>query len=283
MRILVCLIVLIAAACADAATETPLDDAAREYVRLALEIGTHEKDYVDAYYGPPEWKTAAEAQPRTIGDLKAEALRIHAALNTIDPAPLQPLERRRHAWLIAHVASAETRLDMIAGTRFPFREEAERLFGMRPDLRPLESYDPVLARIDALVAGEGPLSERVEAFRNRYVIPSDRLNAVMDAAIAECRRRTLAHIALRENERFTMAFVKGQPWSAYNWYKGDNQSLIEINTDLPIAIDRAIGLRLPRRLSRPSRAGDELRAALSRPRLGRVFGGAALCPGKPAE
>ena len=33
----------------------------------------------------------------------------------------------------------------------------------------------------------------------------------MDAAIAECRRRTLAHIVLRENERFTMEFVNGQP------------------------------------------------------------------------
>ncbi len=54
-RCVVCLIVLVVAACADAATETPLDNAARDYVRMALGIGTHEKDYVDAYYGPPEW------------------------------------------------------------------------------------------------------------------------------------------------------------------------------------------------------------------------------------
>jgi hypothetical protein len=59
-RPFVCLLLLIAAACADAATETPLDDAARNYVRMALEIGTHEKTMVDAY-GPPEWKTEAES------------------------------------------------------------------------------------------------------------------------------------------------------------------------------------------------------------------------------
>jgi hypothetical protein len=64
----------------------------------------------------------------------------------------------------------------------------------------------------------------------------------MDAAIAECRRRTQPHLSLPGNERFTMEFVNGQPWSAYNWYKGDNQSLIQINTDLPIVVDRAIGL-----------------------------------------
>jgi hypothetical protein len=242
MRLLLCFPFLILAACADAATESPLDEAARAYVRLVLEIGTHEKDYVDAYYGPPEWRTEAEAHPRTLADLKAEAERIHADLRAIDATALEPLERARHAWLIAHVGSAQTRLEMIGGARFPFREEAQRLFGLGPQLRPLESYDPVLARIEALVPGDGPLSERIEAFRNRYTIANERLNAVMDAAIAECRKRTLAHLELRENERFTMEFVNGQPWSAYNWYRGDNRSLIQINTDLPIAIDRAIGL-----------------------------------------
>jgi hypothetical protein len=236
------LIFLLVAACTGAAAESPLDNAARDYVRMALEIGTHEKDYVDAYYGPPEWRTEAEAHPRTLGELKEEAARMRAGLGMIDTGALQPQERARHAWLAAHVASAQTRLQMIEGARFPFREEAQRLFGLTPDLRPLESYDPVLARIEALVPGDGPLSERIEAFRNRYTVPKDRLNAVMDAAIAECRARTSPHLALSDNERFTMEFVNGQPWSAYNWYKGDNQSLIQINTDLPIAIDRAIGL-----------------------------------------
>ena len=236
------LLVLFLGACTDAATESPLDHAARDYVRMALEIGTHEKDYVDAYFGPPEWRTEAEAHPRALADLKTEAERIHTALGAIDPSALEPLEGARRAWLTAHVTSAQTRLDMIGGARLPFLEEAARLFGLRPDLRPLETYDPVLARIEALVPGEGPLSERVEAFRNRYTVPKDRLNAVMDAAIAECRKRTFPHLALAENERFTMELVNGQPWSAYNWYKGDNLSLIQINTDLPIAIDRAIGL-----------------------------------------
>src|SRR5262245_13320639 len=242
MKRLVLLLLLIVAACTGAATDTRLNDAARDYVRLALEIGTHDKDYVDAYYGPSEWKTEAEAHPGTVAELKAEAERIHGDLTAIDAGALQPIERQRYAWLTAHVASAEARLEMLAGVRFPFREEAQRLFGVRLNLRPLETYDPVLARIEALVPGAGPLSERIEAFRNRYTIPSDHLTAVMDAAIAECRRRTLAHLSLRENERFTMEFVKNQPWSAYNWYKGGNQSLIQINTDLPITIDRAITL-----------------------------------------
>ncbi len=107
-------------------------------------------------------------------------------------------------------------------------------------MRALESYDPVLERIEALLPRSGPLAERVEAFRNRYVIPTSRLDAVLGAAIAECRRRTLAHIQLPADEHFKMEFVTRHGWGAYNWYQGGNQSLIQVNTDLPIFIDHAI-------------------------------------------
>jgi hypothetical protein len=82
----------------------------------------------------------------------------------------------------------------------------------------------------------------VEAFRNRYVIPKDRLDAVMRTAIAECRRRTLQHIQLPPDEAFTLEFVTGKSWSGYNYYQGGHKSLIQINTDLPIFIDRAVDL-----------------------------------------
>jgi hypothetical protein len=64
----------------------------------------------------------------------------------------------------------------------------------------------------------------------------------MDAAIAECRKRTAAHIALPADETFTLEFVNGKSWSGYNWYKGDATSLIQINTDLPVRLSRAVDL-----------------------------------------
>ena len=48
--------------------------------------------------------------------------------------------------------------------------------------------------------GAGPLATRVEAFRQRYVIPPAKLETVFRAAIAECRARTVAHIALPDSE-----------------------------------------------------------------------------------
>jgi hypothetical protein len=65
---------------------------------------------------------------------------------------------------------------------------------------------------------------------------------VFDKAIAEGRRRTLAHVQLPPHETFTVEYVTNKPWSGYNWYQGDYRSLIQVNTDLPIYIDRAIDL-----------------------------------------
>src|SRR5690606_15790898 len=100
----------------------------------------------------------------------------------------------------------------------------------------------ILADIDALVPGEGPLAERVEAFRQQFVIPEDRLEAVFNAALAECRTRTLMHIALPVQESFRIEYVTDKPWSGYNWYQGNAHSLIQVNTDLPIFLDRAVEL-----------------------------------------
>jgi len=131
---------------------------------------------------------------------------------------------------------------MLSGEVMSFADEAEALFGIRPDLPPLESFDPVLAEIDALLPGEGSLTDRVTAFRADFVIPKDRLQPVMDAAIAECRRRTALHIELPAHERFTLSFVGDKVWSGYNYYLGDAASRIEINSDLPIYTERAIDL-----------------------------------------
>ncbi len=49
-------------------------------------------------------------------------------------------------------------------------------------------------------------------------------------------------MALPPGESFTLEYVTNKPWSGYNWYQGNFSSLIQINTDLPIYIDRAVDL-----------------------------------------
>lgn len=240
--------VLFVAACtkpgdkADPAAIAALDPIARDYVSLILEIGEHEEGYVDAYYGPAELKTAAEANPRTVEQLKIGAADLTRRLDAVADEGLDADSLQRKKYLLAHISAAAARLRMIGGEEMGFADEAFAMFGIRPELRPLESYDADLARIDALIPGEGTLAERVAAFRSRYVIPKDKLDVVMRTAIAECKARTAKHIQMPANERFNLSFVTDKPWSGYNYYQGDAHSLIEINTDLPIYIDRAVDL-----------------------------------------
>jgi hypothetical protein len=224
------------------ASSQALNAIADAYVKLSLEIGTHEDGYIDAYYGPAEIKTAAEAAPRDKDALLAATRALSIQLETAARRLSDPMERRRAMSLRAQLRAAETRLLMMQGTRFTFADEAERLFGIRPRLKPLASYDADLAKIEALVPGEGPLWQRVEAYLDRFTIPKERLQKVFDAAIARCRGRSAAHIAMPEGESFRLEFVTGKSWSGYNYYQGGYHSLIQVNTDLPIRLSRALDL-----------------------------------------
>jgi hypothetical protein len=229
------------AACATAPQpRASVDEVARDYVRMALEIDAHESGFVDAYYGPAEWREAARKNPRGQAELKREADRLLAALR--GAGAQEGLEAQRVKVLAANIASARFRLDMIGGTRVKFADEAERLFALRPKLKPLRTYDAALARVEAIAPGPGPLSGRIAEFRSRYSVPEDKLPAVVDAAIAECRKRTARHIVLPQGEDFQMELVKGKSWGAYNYYKGDNQSLIQVNTDLPVLVGNVLTL-----------------------------------------
>ena len=243
MRLVLALIasLLIAACATTAVAPDSLDAIARDYVRMTLEIGERDDGYVDAYYGPAEIREAARANPRAVPELAVAAAALQARLAAV-PQAADPLVRRRHAFLNAQLTAARTRLRMLQGERLSFADEARGLYAAVPDIRPLADYDPILSRIEALVPGRGPLADRVDAFQDRFTIPTERQDAVMRAAIAECRRRTAAHIALPQGENFVLEFVTGQSWSGYNWYQGNYRSLIQVNTDLPVRLGRAVGL-----------------------------------------
>src|SRR5215217_6011499 len=238
------------AACATPQAAAPadsLDRIAEDYVKLQLVIGEKEEGYIDAYYGRPEWRAEAHAAApaATLPQLSQRTAALIARIGAVEAATSYPagsIEARRSTFLTAQLTAAATRVRMLQGERLSFDEEARGLFGVVPEIRPLSEYDPVLTRIERLLPGAGPLNERMEAFQARFTIPADRLDAVMRAATAECRRRTLEHVALPAEEHFTLEFVTNKSWSGYNYYQGNYNSLIQVNTDLPIRISRAVDL-----------------------------------------
>jgi hypothetical protein len=104
------------------------------------------------------------------------------------------------------------------------------------------ALEAALAELEKLLPGEGPLNDRYQRFRSGFAIPAARLDTVFAAAFAEARARTLRHIPLPDSESVALEFVRGQPWGAYNWYRGGYRSLIQVNVDQPLYIDRVLDL-----------------------------------------
>lgn len=218
----------------NASNSPSLADVAERYVKLVLAMGQHDASYVDAYYGPPAWQQQAVEQPQGLSEIQDGA---HEALALLaDDASLRALNLRKQ--LQAVLAKA----DMLQGSRLDFDTESARLYDAVSPHHGRAYYEALVAEIDALLPGEGTVSDRVNALRAQLIIPADKLRAVMEAAIRAGRERTLQHIALPEGEDFMLEFVSDKPWSGYNWYKGNYQSVIQINTDLPVYIDRAVDL-----------------------------------------
>jgi hypothetical protein len=220
-----------------------MDELAERYVKLVLAVGVHDADYVDAFYGPPEWREAAIAARRSIAELEADAAALLAAIESQPPArSSEELVQLRHQYLKRQVESLRSRLALLRGERLSFDVESKLLYDAVAPTHTEQEFAGVLGELAQRLPGAGTLLERYQAFRDRFEIPKDRLSAVFDAAIEGCRARTLEHIDLPAGESFTIEYVTDKSWSGYNWYQGNYRSLIQINTDLPIYIDRAIDL-----------------------------------------
>ncbi len=216
---------------------------AERYVKLVLAVGQHDADYVDAFYGPAEWKSEAERAKLPLRDIDTAAGRLLAdipALSEADRHDDQVVLRREY--LKRQLEALRTRVEMLQGARLTFDQESQALYDAVAPVHPESYFAEMLSELDRLLPGAAPLVGRYDAFRQKFIIPPARLGRVFDRAIAECRARTLRHVPLPPTESFTVEYVTNKPWSGYNWYQGNYHSLIQVNTDLPIYIDRAIDL-----------------------------------------
>ena len=217
-----------------------LDGLAERYVRLVLAIGEHDANMVDAYYGPPQWREDARAHKRSLEELDSDARDLADALAKLAvPDDLSALRRRA---LGEQLASIRARLEILRGTRMSFDEEARRIYGVAPPHHDDDFYRAVHRQLDAVVPGTGPLRERMDAFKKKFVVPRERIKSVIDPALEACRGTTLRHIAMPDGENFRLELVTDKPWGAYNWFQGNYQSLIEVNVSLPFYAGQAAKL-----------------------------------------
>ena len=218
---------------------------AERYAHLVLALGQHDPDYVDAFYGPAEWKTQAEKEKKSLDAIGAEAAELIATLAKTPDAATSGDEmlKLRREYLQKQVAALAARVRMLKGEKLKFDDESRALYdAVAPTPFRIRILTRSLPSWRRRFPAKARCGKRYEEWRKPFVIPKEKLDTVFQLAIKECRARTLAHVALPPNESFTVEYVTNKPWGGYNWYKGNFHSVIQVNTDLPIFIDRAVDL-----------------------------------------
>ncbi len=237
------LICLLLANCSTKLKPDSIEVIAEEYVRLVLQVGQYDSAVVDAYFGPEEWKPneqkAAIFPEETLVNSANDLL---SKCKTLLESKSPNLDIRRVEMLQKQLIALRTKVQMIGGKTYSFDEEAALLYDAEPPFYPLSYFDKLLDEMDQLLNGDAVLSSRYTKFMEQFIIPKNMLDSVFSVATAESRAITKQYLDLPTQENFVLEYVNDKVWSGYNYYQGDSQSLIQINTDFPIHIDRAIDL-----------------------------------------
>jgi len=215
-----------------------VNDIAESYVKLVLEIGLYDDVYVDAYFGPGEWKPSetVKEDPFPAERLGGRADDLIGRLTKTDHRGFNALEKQRLAYLRKQLSSAKAKIDLLAGRKMSFDEESKALYDVIAPARDEAYFQNILQKLDQALPGSDELYWRLTSYRNQFTVPSGKLEEVLRALIAEDRRRTQEHMPLPEGERYDLQFVIARPWAAAATYKGDGLSLIEVNSQVPFGI-----------------------------------------------
>ncbi|NKX88565.1 hypothetical protein [Nocardia coubleae] len=198
-----------------------------EYLRLGLAFDRLESGFVDAYTGDPalrrEIDNAAAPVP---ADLVRRAVDLRAAL------PDAGLSPQRTEFLDAHLVAMECSARKFAGEEIGFVDEVRAYFDV--DITPgdPDDYREAHRQMDEVLGGDGPLAERVAAYRRGDEIPPERLPECVEAFSSALRERVRARYPLPDHEHVTYEVVGDKPWSGFNYYLGNYRSTVAINSDL---------------------------------------------------
>lgn len=195
---------------------------ARRFVTLALTLTRANGQEIDAYFGPPDLKPPQSGATPSPDSLRDALLRLRADLKADAPSP----RRDRLAARVDHLIALTGILRRPRA--LSFTQEALQVYGVTlpaPDTAGLARARAELAR---LLPGSGSLTARVEAFRDRFLIPEAKRKAVFQRALEECRTRTSAHWPLPRSEKLEVEWRDGAD-AAWHRYAGRGRSVLRVN------------------------------------------------------
>ncbi len=203
-----------------------LERHAEEFVMIALSLGQppHAEE-VDAYFGPQSLGGAIRKRPIGSDVLLPRARALLAELQVEHMQEPLPRRARLSARLRSFVALLEA-LERPRGRSFD--EEAGELYATEVKVPDVRAQQAILRQLETLLPGDGPLAQRVAAYRERFVVPDEKRRAIFDRALDECRMRTRAHWLLPDEERLDIEWTRKVD-AAWHRYEGRYRSRLQIN------------------------------------------------------
>ncbi len=217
--------------------------AAERFVRICGEVGNFTErmtgvSIVDAYFGEPQLSPNMLSHDKDADTLIAD---IGVTMDVIRELP----RSLRRDYLMGETRSLETVVRWINGDVTDFLELARQLFHIRArrfSERELErAVDAVHEATCRL--GEGSLLERVDRLMKADEISGEALRQAIEIDLQQktnqvaqlFRERVYSEMGESVTDNGVLyQTVRDQPWSGYNYFKGDFRSVNQFNLDRPM-------------------------------------------------
>ncbi len=225
-------------ACQPPPTSLSLDVIAKRYLETVQALGLHDPSLIDHWIGEPPSAVGAR---RPVAELSAEIAGLRAALDTPRPSGAEG-DIGRQAHLTAQVDALLVAARRLLGESLPFDEEARLALGLAPHRMDEDAAADVRRRLNAELPGPGSLVDRVAAFRQRFVIPTERQEEVLRVALDRCRAAVGTAVPLPSDERVDIRMVPTLGWDAHARYAGGHRTIIDVKASRPLDLTRALRL-----------------------------------------
>ncbi|KKN51145.1 hypothetical protein LCGC14_0625650 [marine sediment metagenome] len=206
-------------------------DFGKKYLLLCLRMNKIIEGYVDAYFGPKGLQETINHE---------EAISPKSLMNSCKMLSYelrsQDFVSRRMRFIQKTLDAMETSIDIVMGKEIPYLHRVQKLYDIKPELIDDSIFFNAAEKLNLLFEGRGNLIERIAASRKEREVPYDKIKYFYQKAMKILRKRTKEFFPklLPIQEELSLSIVTNQPWSAYNWYLGNYNSRIDINTDLPV-------------------------------------------------
>ena len=229
------------AGCRSTPAPPSVDALAHQYVALVVELGARDFDSLDFNEDPDPSFAALQLNPEPLATLHQDAQALRDRIAHLPEDSTAAASRK--VMLLAQTDAIVLRSEQLQGKNRSFDEESRIFFGVAaPPDNDAAARKAIRAQLAKLLGNSADPAAAYAHFEAKFIVPPGRVPAVFNAAIAQCRAITVQHVALPAGEHVDVEYVSHKPWSAFSRYLGRAHSLIQLNMDYPLTVDRILNL-----------------------------------------